>query len=276
MCLEHPAKCRLFLLLLLILYSNFSIPAFCRALPRQHRNFKTYQVILRSSSSSSSPPQPATMQAPVLLRPAEAPEDLICSICMTLPVQPVIVAPCEHLFCRGCISQALERRCECPVDRQDVEDLEALKKGTLMYRVWSAIPVKCGNHESCAWTGSVGDYSNHADICLEATARRGRHTTDSAEKEINSLKRKLQEVERECAVLQEESTSHDTVNLPCLFNGSYEYRRENVAKLSQLISRYLEASLIISMPIVSTIACEIAIWTGKENTATILATIIWI
>ena len=159
---------------------------------------------------------------------------------MTLPVQPVIVAPCEHLFCRGCISQALERRCECPVDRQDVEDLEALKKGTLMYRVWSAIPVKCGNHESCAWTGSVGDYSNHADICLEATARRGRHTTDSAEKEINSLKRKLQEVERECAVLQEESTSHDTVNLPCLFNGSYEYRRENVAKLSQLISRYLE------------------------------------
>jgi hypothetical protein len=33
-------------------------------------------------------------------------------------------------------------------------------------RVWSSVNVKCGNHsDGCTWTGSIGDFAAHANLC---------------------------------------------------------------------------------------------------------------
>ena len=117
------------------------------------------------------PTQTMTPPEPVLSRPNATPSDVLCPICMELPVDPVIT-PCEHIFCKGCVTLYLERQAnnggaqECPMDRQACEckQLKPLKGFAL--RIWSNIEVKCGNHnDGCAWTGSVGDFATHAKLC---------------------------------------------------------------------------------------------------------------
>ena len=54
---------------------------------------------------------------PVALYQDHVPDDLICSICMTLTAEPLLT-PCDHIFCRTCIHQALGNQSICPIDRR--------------------------------------------------------------------------------------------------------------------------------------------------------------
>eukprot|EP00984_Skeletonema_dohrnii_P006395 scaffold2293_cov81-Skeletonema_dohrnii-CCMP3373.AAC.6 len=58
-----------------------------------------------------------TAAPPVTLNQDNIPDDFICSICMTVPVEP-LVTPCDHVFCKPCIRQALNDRNLCPIDRR--------------------------------------------------------------------------------------------------------------------------------------------------------------
>ena len=44
-------------------------------------------------------------------------EDYQCHICLNAARDAVVTEHCGHLFCRQCISKALEQKNECPVDR---------------------------------------------------------------------------------------------------------------------------------------------------------------
>lgn len=92
--------------------------------------------------------------------------------------------------------------------------------------------MKCGYHDGgCAWRGSLGDYAAHSISCsVGGNAGNGspsREELDSLRQEVARLKSQNQILERR-------------PNLPTLFNGTYNFGRENVVQLSQLISRYLE------------------------------------
>jgi len=214
------------------------------------------------------------MVAPVVLKPEQVPEDLICSICMTLPLDPILT-PCEHIFCRGCIHQALEGSNQCPIDRMACTTHQLRTLAGCIFRVWGSIPVKCGNHsDGCAWTGSIGDYANHTHLCSRGRSSRIvsalQGKLDQLEEENSKLKEELQSFQSGNAILlrtlysnrQDDESSTATLkqenaqlkeqlqnskielrsrpNLPGLFTGTYNFTRYDVVQLSQLISRYLE------------------------------------
>jgi len=110
------------------------------------------------SNSNTTPPAVPTSEEGI-------PEDLICSICMSLPMDPVLT-PGDYMFCRPCIKKALSRSSECPVTRQPctANDLRALSG--FNRRLWSSVQVRCGHHgKGCAWRGSIADYCAHLDKC---------------------------------------------------------------------------------------------------------------
>lgn len=217
--------------------------------------------------------------APVPIRPEEIPGDLICAICMGLPLVPVLT-PCEHLFCRDCLNQAFYRQRLCPVDRTEIEmdQVLYLRDGSLLHRIWGGTPVKCGHHLSgCAWTGPIADYQSHTEICTHARDqdiqrrieelreenRELRELEEQHEAEIDRLRSHLALVEAERdarvdqhrfhevkegikqlseqlkKVLEENALLRRRPNVEPLFTGNYHFGREKVVQLSQLIARYL-------------------------------------
>ena len=206
--------------------------------------------------------QPTTMPfddsnpPPVALNPENIPEDLICSICFTLPAEPVIT-PCDHIFCQSCIHEALSRQSVCPIDRRPcrVDQLKPLEG--VAERIWGGIQVKCGSWErGCAWTGCIDFYNRHIED--QCTVAKTPYRADREEL-ISELKRENAEHELTILFLQRDEANYkeriktlnsekkslekslkSRPNVPQLFNGQYNYRRENVVQLSQLISRYLE------------------------------------
>ena len=180
----------------------------------------------------------ASHAPPVPLNPDNV-DDLICSICMTIPVDPVIT-PCSHVFCSPCISQALHQNNLCPIDRKPCTLGQLKQLDGLSLRIWSGIQVKCGNHENgCAWRGPISDYSTHVENCTS-----GRNPTGHEAALLEELETLRQEnvhlKEKSKNMLEAIKSLSKRPNLPSLFTGTYQFRRENVVQLSQLISRYLE------------------------------------
>lgn len=99
-----------------------------------------------------------------LARPSEVPSDLICAICMMVPLQPVTLEACEHIFCRDCVGESLKRQPSCPIDRLACQDhqVHPLRPNSFAHRIWSSVVVQC---ERCVWTGSVADFSEHQTKC---------------------------------------------------------------------------------------------------------------
>jgi len=200
------------------------------------------------------------IQSPPPLRPEEIPNELKCSICFDIPLKPKLT-PCEHLFCKDCIQQALDVTPSCPNCRTscNTNQIRHLKKGTFIYRVWSGCLVKCVKHEGggCSWTGSIVDFPNHFESCdafrtsrnsLEQLTRRFSEIEKAAEEKVQLLENNLTASRQNNHDLQKkiDTFSKDSrLNLPILFkttdgSNGYHYDRFNVVKLSQLISRYLE------------------------------------
>jgi hypothetical protein len=198
------------------------------------------------------------------LRPEEVPKDLICAICLSVPLTPCTLEGCSHLFCNECISESLSHQLSCPVCRDYAEDLDIryLREGTLGYRIWCSIIVKCDNHESgCSWTGSISDYNKHKrNSCRRqqnTDAQRNREIIDALEQENDSLEDKLYSAERilngiimKCDVLKQQlEQTKEEKNLAlqnCVREkpdsngkGGYDYDRHSVVKLTKLICQNL-------------------------------------
>jgi hypothetical protein len=105
-------------------------------------------------------------------------------------------------------------------------------------RIWAGIRVKCGNHDKgCAWIGSVADYKSHTARCINDMKSKiklsvlKRHNADLLEEileknnEMNKLRISMRKLDPKALGL---------------FNDSYDFKREDVVKLSQLISVRLE------------------------------------
>ena len=119
--------------------------------------------------------------------------DLICSICMTLTAE-LLLTPCDHMFCRTCIHQALGNQSICPIDRRPCTYGQLWRMDGLSLRIWSGIKVKCGCHDiGCAWRGSIADYSAHLQIAppevVEIISRRNNNNNSTLEEELNLSER---------------------------------------------------------------------------------------
>jgi hypothetical protein len=192
------------------------------------------------------PIHPATMVIP--LRPEEVPNDLICSICLSVPLVPALT-PCDHVFCKECIDRSIAHHAPvCPIDRTPCQanQIRFLKVGSFVHRIWSSVMVKCAKHENgCSWTGSISDYTGHMQSC--------RHNGQQQEQsvmrdEVNNLNRRVAQLVAENKGLISEIhqlvTSLDQTierGNPLLSStGGYAYDRYNVVQLNGLISRNVE------------------------------------
>ena len=98
-------------------------------------------------------PAALPLKVPVALNQDHVCNDLICSICMTLTAEPLLT-PCDHMFCRTCIHQALGNQSICPIDRRPSTYGQLWRMDGLSLHIWSGIKVKCGCHDiGCAWRG---------------------------------------------------------------------------------------------------------------------------
>ncbi|GKY93741.1 hypothetical protein MPSEU_000341200 [Mayamaea pseudoterrestris] len=92
---------------------------------------------------------------------------LTCPICLSVPVEPVVLVPCEHLFCHYCIVHCSHRGdnvCKiCPTCKSGYSCVQSLKRGSLRHRLWSNVQVTCDN--GCKWTGSIDKLSTHLAWC---------------------------------------------------------------------------------------------------------------
>ncbi len=99
------------------------------------------------------------------------PEDLQCGICLQAATDPVVTEDCGHLFCRDCIATALERKRECPIDRQPLT-INQVRKDVRTLRKVMSLQTYCLNKRSgCNWVGSYSDLDKHVDRCDYSTVR---------------------------------------------------------------------------------------------------------
>lgn len=129
-------------------------------------------------TSSSAPPNRSLLQ--------ESPCAFECPICFGIPLDPILTPKCEHIFCNTCITQALQHSEHCPTCRAPFSQgqIKSLERGSMLYRMWSQIPVQCRNADrGCSWRGYVSEYQSHVQICdcqVISMNGEGTHQEDSS------------------------------------------------------------------------------------------------
>ncbi|GKY99490.1 hypothetical protein MPSEU_000903200 [Mayamaea pseudoterrestris] len=207
------------------------------------------------------------MHPPIPLKPDELSAHLTCSICLNIPVDPVLTQ-CQHLFCNSC----LPRAGNCPNCRAPNTRPTAMAAGSILYRIWSDVNVKCGNCDrNCQWTGSISDAKQHCRPVDDAEALKTEivrlqaehvnlmseaiHWEDMYYKAVNqhmaanqelttlrnsvlALRTQNDQLTQELAAINARLKGNEIV--PGIFTGNYYFNRFSVVKLSQLISRYMD------------------------------------
>lgn len=119
----------------------------------------------RSQSYRTEQAKPSPFQTLEVLFADTCPEDLQCQICMSVARDPVVTEDCGHLYCRSCIMLALERKHECPFDRQPLV-AEQLRRDVRSHRRIQSLSCFCFyHHQGCIWRGEYSDLEVHADKC---------------------------------------------------------------------------------------------------------------
>lgn len=178
----------------------------------------------------------------VPIRPEDIPQDLICAICMQLPPEPVLT-PCEHLFCRDCLQQALIGHPTCPVDRTEVtvDQVRHLSDGSLLQRIWGGIPVKCAHHLSgCAWTGAIADYKSHCETCIHGRDQSIQRRIEELREENRELRALEEQRDREIDQLRSDLTRAELERDARVDQRRFNEVKNAITELSEQLKKVLE------------------------------------
>ena len=139
------------------------------------------------------------------------------------------------------------------MDRSKVEwdDVSSLKEGTLPWRIWANTRVKCANHaHGCLWRGEIVDFRNHAEDCAHEIQLNSSSNSSILQelhqyKKLNiTLQNTIRQQEGEIDALRIQLGrigGEPDVDALGLFDGSYDYEREDTVMLSPLISLRLNS-----------------------------------
>mmetsp|Transcript_32525 Transcript_32525/g.74313 ORF Transcript_32525/g.74313 Transcript_32525/m.74313 type:complete len:218 (+) Transcript_32525:83-736(+) len=135
---------------------------------------------------------------------------LKCGICLEVFKEPVFFAgkPCQHCFCRSCITTALSFHRRCPTCRKEVPEENDLYPHEGFRNIIDEIIVRCGEHH-CAWTGRLDARASHHEECVHRRA----HLANAQQQEtvekcaqlqatLSSTQARVHELEGEVAELR--------------------------------------------------------------------------
>lgn len=99
-------------------------------------------------------------------------DQLVCSICQSVTIDPHMINKCQHTFCKNCITKFcdhVKKEYKCPVCRGKFVQKDVIKN-ILQCNIIDGISVKCCDTE-CDWSGLFSElYSHLKDNCKKLYA----------------------------------------------------------------------------------------------------------
>ena len=94
--------------------------------------------------------------------------DIVCAVCHEVMWEPVQIATCQHMFCRGCLALAFRAKNRCPMCNVGEVDPAACRPYRVAngggYRMmFGKLKVQCPLHRDagCTWEGDYPDSAAH-------------------------------------------------------------------------------------------------------------------
>ncbi|KAG4067423.1 hypothetical protein HA402_009660 [Bradysia odoriphaga] len=95
----------------------------------------------------------------------EMEDELLCLVCTSVLQDPV-ETPCEHFFCKICVSQWLTQNASCPVDRKPLRILDLKQPSRLLRNLLAKLEIKCEFQEQgCDKVVKLEHLPNHLLTC---------------------------------------------------------------------------------------------------------------
>jgi len=131
------------------------------------------------------------LQMEDLAQPESLPDSMKCAICFDLFKDPVFACgrPCQHAFCRSCITRALEVSPKCPTCRSKMWP-KSLYPHLFSKSMLDDLLVVCP--ATCGWTGRQHARSLHVAECPIVVVV----------KEMEHAKKELQEIDKKHEMMQ--------------------------------------------------------------------------
>jgi len=92
-------------------------------------------------------------------------DEFRCSICRDVIEDP-IATQCEHVFCKTCINEWIQKESSCPVDRKTLNKSQLCEPSRFFRNFYSKLELKC-EYESngCDIFSKIEDLKSHQDKC---------------------------------------------------------------------------------------------------------------
>jgi hypothetical protein len=194
-----------------------------------------------------------TIPTPVFLPTTIDVERFKCPLCYEVALDPV-QTPCNHLFCRSCITTHLQSSYDghpknfCPIDRASISIHQLTNLPPSLCYTWNVIPISCP--KCVQWKGTLKYYTNHLNIC-DATVTATPYTKD-LEQRLNEtellwkenlrekdeiIRKQYDQVQEYVRHVEEQLKGHEL-----LFNKKIRERDEIIRKQEEKV-RYVEEQL---------------------------------
>lgn len=125
-----------------------------------------------------------------LVNPHALSDTLTCPICMDILQAPVFYGghPCQHVFCRKCIKEALKQQRQCPVCRAIIGSQEPQPHQALSSLI-DEVCVRC--EHACGWTGRYDARPHHAQICPVVLLKQAQEDNMELRNTVCNLERQI-------------------------------------------------------------------------------------
>lgn len=70
-------------------------------------------------------------------------EEFKCGICLEVFKEPIMISVCEHIYCRGCITDWIQTDTSCPEDRTPIQESDLIQPTRLIRNLHGMLEINC-------------------------------------------------------------------------------------------------------------------------------------
>lgn len=139
-------------------------------------------------------------------------DTLKCPVCMDIFEDPVFCGgnPCQHIFCRVCVKQALEKTEHCPTCRGTMSATNLLSHQAIS-SLLDELLVCCDM--DCGWIGRRDSFGSHVGECPLRRIKVLENELAQRDFRYNTIDRQLEERDARIAKLEERVVEQDKAHI---------------------------------------------------------------